>query len=238
MKTYPHDISKHGCGTYTFKNGNRYEGDWDTNQRHGIGRMIYFTTTGRLDAVIETYEGQWERGKKNGIGRYDGEFVDGRREGTGIMMQVNGDRYEGEWKDGQLHGFGKAIKAKYVYEGDFVNGEKDGVGVITYDNGAKYEGGFKDGNKHGFGKDFLANGQTWEGEYFNGKKKEEIIISKDQALTLDYISTPVDTERLRDRKDRRKKLLKRGADRNGAKRRRKKPPFVMPPPGSGVSHNT
>jgi len=234
LKTFPHDSMKHGCGTYTFKNGNRYEGDWDTNQRHGYGRMIYFTTTGRLDATIETYEGHWMKGKKYGTGRYywsnsdryDGDFVDGRREGNGIMIQVNQDRYEGVWKDNQLHGFGKAIKAKYVYEGDFVNGEKDGVGVITYDNGNKYEGDFKDGNKHGFGKDFLSNGQTFEGEFFKGKHKEEIVISKDQALTLDWKDVPEDGERLKDRRDRRKKLLKR--DRNGAKRRRKKPPFVMP----------
>src|SRR5690349_13624036 len=117
------------------------------------------------------------------------------------MFQMNGDRYEGEWKDGQLHGFGKAIKAKYVYEGDFQNGEKDGMGVITYDNTSKYEGSFKDGNKHGYGKDFLGNGQTWEGEYFNGKKKEEIIIVKDQALSLDWKDVPEDPDRLRDRKE-------------------------------------
>ena len=27
--------------------------------------------------------------------RYDGDFVDGRREGKGVMVLINGDRYEG-----------------------------------------------------------------------------------------------------------------------------------------------
>jgi len=49
-----------GCGTFTFRNGNRYEGDWENSTRHGYGRMLYFVNTNPLDSFIETYEGDWK----------------------------------------------------------------------------------------------------------------------------------------------------------------------------------
>lgn len=237
LRTFPHDVVKFGFGTYPFRNGNRYEGQWDNNQRHGYGRMIYYVNTGRLDSFVETYEGEWNRGKKQGSGRYiwsngdiyEGEFFEGRREGRGVMIAINNDRYEGEWRDGQLNGFGKVIKAKYVYEGDFSGGEKDGIGVITYDNNSKYEGGFKDGNKHGTGRDISPTGVVWEGEYFNGKRREEeVLIPPDQAPVLDWKDRGEDSERLYLRRERRKKLAIQQPERVIPRRRRKKPPFVMP----------
>lgn len=35
--------------------------------------------------------------------RYEGEFREGRREGTGVMTWANGDRYEGGWRRGEPH---------------------------------------------------------------------------------------------------------------------------------------
>lgn len=80
---------KAGCGCYAYKNGNRYEGDWEDNLRHGYGRMMYYIKTHPLDSCLETYEGDWVRGQKSGYGRftfangdrYEGEFTEGRREG-------------------------------------------------------------------------------------------------------------------------------------------------------------
>lgn len=144
------------------------------------------------------------------------------------MILINGDRYEGNWKDGQLNGFGKCIKANNsVYEGEYLNGEKDGNGIITWANGNKYEGGWKDGNKHGFGKDIFINGKKWEGEYFHGKKKEDIVIPKDQALEVDW-KDQINERRIKDRKDRIKKILSNSSNLVTHKRRRKKPPFVIP----------
>jgi hypothetical protein len=61
---------KDSNGTYIFRNGNKYEGEWTGNQRHGYGRMVYYTNGTRLDPFVESYEGYWQRGKKNGLGRY------------------------------------------------------------------------------------------------------------------------------------------------------------------------
>jgi hypothetical protein len=177
-KVFDSEEVKNSSGTYTYRNGNVFEGEWENNLRHGYGRMLYYNNCTPLDSFVETYEGDWKQGKKSGKGRfiwsngdrYEGDFVDGRREGKGIMILINGDRYEGEWKDSVLHGFAKRIKANgSIYEGEFANGEKDGVGVEVFDNGAKYEGGWKDGNKHGWGRDIATNGIKWEGEYILGK---------------------------------------------------------------------
>jgi hypothetical protein len=40
------DDKKHGKGTYVYKNGNRYSGDWVADNRTGIG-IFYF-----LDGAI------------------------------------------------------------------------------------------------------------------------------------------------------------------------------------------
>ena len=35
---------------------------------------------------------------------YEGDFVDGERDGKGVYCYVNGDRYEGEWTKNFRHG--------------------------------------------------------------------------------------------------------------------------------------
>jgi len=68
-RVFDHDSLKNACGSYTFRNGNHYEGDWLNNQRHGYGRMLYYSNTNPLDNFIEVFEGEWKKGKKNGYGR-------------------------------------------------------------------------------------------------------------------------------------------------------------------------
>jgi len=59
----------------------------------------------------------------------------------------------------------------------------------------------------------------------NGKRKEEVTISKDQAPSFDWRDV-VDQRRVRERRERREKLL--SATTIQRKKRRKKPPFIMP----------
>ena len=44
-------------------------------------------------------------------GIYVGQFVRGKKEGTGRMTYSNGEVYEGEWKYNQPHGTGVYTKA-------------------------------------------------------------------------------------------------------------------------------
>ena len=61
-----------------------YEGEWERDQRHGLGKMFH------PDGSI--YEGEWLNDKENG---------------SGILYMANGDVYQGMWKDGKKHGDGK-----------------------------------------------------------------------------------------------------------------------------------
>ena len=51
-------------------------------------------------------------------GKYEGDYINGKREGKGIYIYNSGDKYEGEYK----------------------NDLKDGYGIYTYSNGDVYEG--------------------------------------------------------------------------------------------------
>lgn len=61
-------------------------GIYDSNRlKQGKGLYIFMgATSGEDDTLIEK-------------GRYDGNYVDGMRQGYGEMTYPNGDQYTGEW---------------------------------------------------------------------------------------------------------------------------------------------
>jgi hypothetical protein len=68
----------------------------------------------------------WEEGKDAGT-KYDGEFVNDKICGVGLLIHPDGEKYKGEWKDNMANG----------------------NGLYTYTDGSTYEGEFKDNCKHG-----------------------------------------------------------------------------------------
>ena len=70
---------QNGKGTYTWDNGDTYEGDWVDGDRTGKGKSTF--------ANGDTYEGDW---------------VDGYRAGKGKSTWANGDIEEGYYLDGVL----------------------------------------------------------------------------------------------------------------------------------------
>jgi hypothetical protein len=62
---------------------------------------------------------QWyENGKPSE--HYEGEMLDGRYDGHGVMTWANGDHYDGGFKDGSKHGHGVYTWASgFHYEGDW-----------------------------------------------------------------------------------------------------------------------
>ena len=114
--------------TWTYKNGNRYEGESRDGKQHGRG--------------IST----WPNGD-----RYEGEFRDGKLYGHGIYTWPNGNRYEGEFRDGERYGHGIYTSVNGDrYEGEFRNNKRHGEGVLTYSDGSRYEGQFKDGDPYDY----------------------------------------------------------------------------------------
>jgi radial spoke head protein 1 len=65
-----------------------YEGEFISNAKHGIGKMIY--------SDFGEYFGRWENGK---------------RHGEGVFTYKNKDLYSGSWMYGKKHGMGTFIFA-------------------------------------------------------------------------------------------------------------------------------
>ena len=108
-----------------FENGDTYAGAFNTakNCIDGDGNMVF----------------------KDG-GSYNGDFKDGKREGTGTFKWENGDVYTGGWKNDLM----------------------DGEGTFTYKNGDVLDGSFKEGYPDG-DLEFTDSEDTWDTSWKNGK---------------------------------------------------------------------
>ena len=69
--------------------------------------------------------------------RYEGLFVDNKRQGYGTMSWPDGKKYEGLWADGEKHGEGK----EYLVGGTVKSGIwENGANVKRFDEEDKCEG--------------------------------------------------------------------------------------------------
>lgn len=103
------------------KNGNKYEGEFKSNQKNGKGKLIY--TDGSV------YEGEFKQDLPEGSGIFttdDGNVFEGTfQDGSmieGVIRYKNGERYEGSTKDTKFrHGRGRMydIMGKLTFEGNF-----------------------------------------------------------------------------------------------------------------------
>ena len=132
-----------GNGTFTFKNGDKYTGEFKQGKFCGKG-VFYF---------------------KNGS-VYEGDFDDNNFEGFGTAVLANGRKYTGEFHRGKRHGKGTLYYENGdVYEGDFEAGYPNGTGTAVYADGSRYEGGFKNGARDGSGIFYDSNGIGYEGVF-------------------------------------------------------------------------
>jgi hypothetical protein len=62
----------------------------------------------------------WKDGKK-----YQGNFINDKREGNGTFIWADGRKYVGDWKAGKQHGIGTYISKDGVSkQGEWQNGRK------------------------------------------------------------------------------------------------------------------
>jgi len=137
---------KHGHGCYVDKVGNRYEGNFLHNKRHGWG-MYTFSESGNY------YRGQFEEGRFHGHGthvwrvcRYRHRSFDGypRDDKDACALDI----YHGQWQNNSMHGYG----------------------VKTLSNGDVYAGYWEDNLAHGWGrKDFASSRESYEGMFEKDK---------------------------------------------------------------------
>ena len=149
-----------------------YEGEYLFNQKWNgkgydeNGNIIYTLRKG--SGKIKEYD------DNNGYLIFDGEYLNGKKNGkcreyrNGILI------FEGEYLNGQKNGQGKEYRdsGRLQYEGEFLNGKRHGK-VKEYNDKGKlsFEGEYKDGRRNGKGKQYNYNGKLiFNGVYKDGKK--------------------------------------------------------------------
>ena len=109
---------------------------------------------------------------------YDGELVDGRRDGFGNLKTTNFS-YAGSFRRGLFDGKGTFVWCDFKedgvevigrnFEGTFCRGKRDGDGVFHDGKGGVWEGTWKDDQFTGKGKVMKDDGEYQHGSFVNGK---------------------------------------------------------------------
>ena len=100
-------------------------------------------------------------GLRHGVGKYvvddatyEGDWVDGKKEGKGKIIFKSGSIFEGYFKNDMKHGYGKMY---YYPSGNYFEGEwredvKAGMGTMNWtDIREKYVGNWKNNQQEGWG---------------------------------------------------------------------------------------
>ena len=170
----------HGQGVLVYKNGDRWEGEWKNGKRHtGFGDY-------ELSKEEQHYKGEMKDGLLHGKGKltyektshidfYDGDWVNDKKTGFGVMQFRNGNYYEGQWLNDKIHGNGvytfRETSSAASYEGAFAEGKRNGKGTMHYRDGSVYTGEWLNDKKDGQGVLVYKNGDRWEGEWENDKEQ-------------------------------------------------------------------
>ena len=121
-------ISRAGKARVTYQNGDMYEGLFNADKkRHGEGVYTWRTETGES--------------------RFEGTYVQGVREGYGVMRFANGEEYQGLWSKDKRNGQGTYRYANGdVFSGMWVEDKKHGNGAYVYGNKAQIAGDWRNGD--------------------------------------------------------------------------------------------
>ena len=142
------------------------------------------------------YEGECKNGRPNGKGSmtsydnktiYDGDWVNGKREGIGKLIISDEYNYTGPFENDIFSGTGGVlcdIKGN-IYEGDFEKGKFEGYGHYKMSNGDTYIGEFKEGKFHGKGQYNDKEGNLFDGEFKQGKKDGNGVLIKKSGEKLE-----------------------------------------------------
>ncbi len=152
---------KHGKGTYTWKNGDVYVGDWNNGVRQGKGTYTW--------ADGDKYVGSFQNGKMHGYGEYfynsgtlkhyAGNWRNDVRCGKGTMKYRSGSVYTGVFQNNNRHGYGEMLyNDGSSYSGIWENDYMSVLGRYDYASGACYIGGFNKGKFDGFGVKYQTDG--------------------------------------------------------------------------------
>lgn len=193
---------EHGYGTLlsSDRKSIMYEGEWDRGKIHGKGKYYYGdekdekqdnlkkktpsssaapTSPGPANSGVSVrskhrYDGEFRENLRHGTGIYvlpdgsvyEGLWRDGTMNGRGLFRWPDGSCYDGEWKDGKRNGQGLLTASDgFTYDGTWVLNCMEGRGSATYPSGQQYHGIFSNGKREGRGTIIFSNGAVYEGRF-------------------------------------------------------------------------
>ena len=109
---------------------------------------------------------------------YEGEFRNGKMEGTGTYLWADGTKYEGEVLGNRIEGRGTYEWTNGTeYAGAVRDGLRDGAGVFRLNKGQYHNGVWKEGRMQGLGKMVFESDEDgnpisyYEGEFVKNKRE-------------------------------------------------------------------
>ena len=151
---------------YDYVNYLLYEGEYLNGKRSGKGKEYRLNYMYNIKELI--FEGEYLDGKKwSGKGYHSKKVVYEIKDGKGKAKEydLNGKlKFEGEYLNGERNGKGKEYEyGNCIFEGEYLNGERNGKGkeyIYNYDSGT---------NTIIFEGEYL-NGKRWNGKDSSCKK--------------------------------------------------------------------
>ena len=102
--------------------------------------------------------------------KYTGGFIDGVRQGDGILLMPGGRKIVGIWENNEIQSGTYTEPDGTVYEGQWMFRERNGQGTLTFPDGRKYIGEFKSDKRHGQGTMLFPDGRKYVGDFLSGKR--------------------------------------------------------------------
>ena len=116
-------------------------------------------------------------------------FLNGKKDGKGLILYKNGAKYEGEIKNNLHNGFGKLTQLDgEIFIGQWKNGKINGKGVRYHSNGDVYSGDYVNSIRDGIGKMYFSMEIHMKIIGKNGKLMEKVISSLEMEIYMKDIS--------------------------------------------------
>ena len=145
-----------------------FEGEYDKGERI---KGIEWYEDGLIKYVGDYLDGKYYNGYAF---NETGEEIYEIKEGKGLPKEFEkyGYRYEGEYLNGIKNGKGKEYyKERLIFEGEYLNGKRrKGKEYHITDGYLLFEGEYLNGERNGKGKEYYQNGKIkFEGEYYDSR---------------------------------------------------------------------
>ena len=156
-----HLMRRHGQGKELYSNGKiQFEGEY-INGRRWNGQTYTFNGIKEFDLI--NGEGYIREYNIHGIKTYEGDIVNGVKDGFGKEFSQGKIEYEGIFKNGK--------RENKEYEGGFLSGERNGMGKeYDFDGNLKYDGKYSANFWNGQGKEYLSGKLVFSGHYKWGNR--------------------------------------------------------------------